>query len=241
MCTKSVTAVILYGFLPHLFVLLWYNCTAIVLSLFHCVTAVLLCGRLRTCCLHRLQCRILHCNISLLRIVVLLCYCFATVVLLLCYYYVTIVLLLLPSGRYRDLSSNLKTYTTLNQLPAELKDEMQEHLKLKFNNQEASDDQVLYCQPLSAASVWVCVLPAVSHCRPLLLVLLDSFQTQMQVRIQHESSWQAPSHAVALALFVRSCFYWVRALHCCCDAAAATLYAADRCYQSIPPPSDGAS
>lgn len=30
----------------------------------------------------------------------------------------------------------------LNQLPAELKDEMQEHLRLKFNHQEASDDQV---------------------------------------------------------------------------------------------------
>jgi hypothetical protein len=75
------------------------------------------------------------------------------------------VLLLLPSGRYRDLSSNLKTYTTLNQLPAELKDEMQEHLKLKFNNQEASDDQVLYCQPLSAACVCVCVCAAC--CEPL--------------------------------------------------------------------------
>ena len=33
----------------------------------------------------------------------------------------------------------------LNQLPAELKDEMQEHLRLKFNNQEASDDQVGVC------------------------------------------------------------------------------------------------
>jgi hypothetical protein len=30
----------------------------------------------------------------------------------------------------------------MNQLPAELKDEMQEHLRLKFNHQEASDDQV---------------------------------------------------------------------------------------------------
>lgn len=30
----------------------------------------------------------------------------------------------------------------LNQLPPELKDEMQEHLRLKFNHQEASDDQV---------------------------------------------------------------------------------------------------
>jgi hypothetical protein len=30
----------------------------------------------------------------------------------------------------------------LNQLPAALKDEMQEHLRLKFNHQEASDDQV---------------------------------------------------------------------------------------------------
>lgn len=105
---------------------------------------------------------------------------------------------------------------------------MQEHLKLKFNNQEASDDQVLYCQPLSAASVWVCVRPAVSHCRPLLLVLLDPFQTQMQVRIQHESSWQAPSHAVALALFVRSCFCWVRALlmllpHCMLLTGAVNL------------------
>eukprot|EP00775_Hariotina_reticulata_P010172 gene10172-10332_t len=51
------------------------------------------------------------------------------------------------TGRYRDLSSNLKTYSTLNQLPAQLKDEMQEHLKLKFNNQEASDDQVLSIYP----------------------------------------------------------------------------------------------
>ncbi|KAF6256108.1 hypothetical protein COO60DRAFT_1702472 [Scenedesmus sp. NREL 46B-D3] len=51
------------------------------------------------------------------------------------------------TGRYRDLSSNLKTYTTLNQLPPELKDEMQEHLRLKFNNQEASDDQVLSIYP----------------------------------------------------------------------------------------------
>jgi hypothetical protein len=45
---------------------------------------------------------------------------------------------------YRDLSSNLKTYSTLNQLPPALKDEMQEHLRLKFNHQEASDDQVCY-------------------------------------------------------------------------------------------------
>jgi hypothetical protein len=36
----------------------------------------------------------------------------------------------------------LKTYSTLNQLPPALKDEMQEHLRLKFNHQEASDDQV---------------------------------------------------------------------------------------------------
>jgi hypothetical protein len=49
---------------------------------------------------------------------------------------------LLFSCSYRDLSSNLKTYSTLNKLPPELKDEMQEHLRLKFNHQEASDDQV---------------------------------------------------------------------------------------------------
>jgi hypothetical protein len=54
-----------------------------------------------------------------------------------------LLLLLSASPRsYRDLSSNLKTYSTLNQLPPELKDEMQEHLRLKFNHQEASDDQV---------------------------------------------------------------------------------------------------
>uniref|UniRef100_A0A383VAB8 Cyclic nucleotide-binding domain-containing protein n=1 Tax=Tetradesmus obliquus TaxID=3088 RepID=A0A383VAB8_TETOB len=51
------------------------------------------------------------------------------------------------TGRYRDLSSNLKTYSTLNALPPELKDEMQEHLRLKFNHQEASDDQVLSIYP----------------------------------------------------------------------------------------------
>jgi hypothetical protein len=49
---------------------------------------------------------------------------------------------LVTACSYRDLSSNLKTYSTLNQLPPELKDEMQEHLRLKFNHQEASDDQV---------------------------------------------------------------------------------------------------
>lgn len=40
------------------------------------------------------------------------------------------------------LAQHLVPRSMLNQLPAELKDEMQEHLRLKFNNQEASDDQV---------------------------------------------------------------------------------------------------
>ena len=46
------------------------------------------------------------------------------------------------TGRYRDLSSNLRAYSALNNLPQELKDTMQEHLRLSFSNSEASDDQV---------------------------------------------------------------------------------------------------
>lgn len=47
----------------------------------------------------------------------------------------------------------------MNQLPSELKDEMQEHLRLKFNHQEASDDQV-------GALTWQGTAPAFSTYRP---------------------------------------------------------------------------
>ena len=48
---------------------------------------------------------------------------------------------------YRDLSANLRTYSATNDLPPELKTTMQEHLRLSFNNREASDEQVLSIYP----------------------------------------------------------------------------------------------
>lgn len=47
-------------------------------------------------------------------------------------------------SRYRDLSANLKAYSALNNLPPELKETMQEHLRLSFSSSEASDDQVCF-------------------------------------------------------------------------------------------------
>jgi hypothetical protein len=46
-------------------------------------------------------------------------------------------------GRFRDRSSSLRAYASLNDLPASLTDSMQDHLRLHFNSEEASDEQVL--------------------------------------------------------------------------------------------------
>ncbi|KIY97752.1 Potassium channel AKT1 [Monoraphidium neglectum] len=45
------------------------------------------------------------------------------------------------TGRYRDMSANLRAYSALNNLPQDLKDTMQEHLRLSFSSSDASDDQ----------------------------------------------------------------------------------------------------
>ncbi|KAK9791836.1 hypothetical protein WJX73_006514 [Symbiochloris irregularis] len=51
------------------------------------------------------------------------------------------------TGRYRDRSMHLKNFSQANQLPQDLKDSMQEHLKLHFSNEEASDEAVLSIYP----------------------------------------------------------------------------------------------
>ncbi|KAK9903334.1 hypothetical protein WJX75_003130 [Coccomyxa subellipsoidea] len=51
------------------------------------------------------------------------------------------------TGRYRDLSTNLKEYIAVNEIPEDLNDSMHSHLRLHFNNEEASDEQVLHIFP----------------------------------------------------------------------------------------------
>ena len=46
------------------------------------------------------------------------------------------------TGRFRDRSSNIKAYTRVNNVPRSLHLAMLEHLRLHFNNEEASDEQV---------------------------------------------------------------------------------------------------
>ena len=47
------------------------------------------------------------------------------------------------TGRFRERSSNIKAYTRVNNVPRPLHLAMLEHLRLHFNNEEASDEQVL--------------------------------------------------------------------------------------------------
>ncbi|CAL5221935.1 g4209 [Coccomyxa viridis] len=51
------------------------------------------------------------------------------------------------TGRYRDLTTHLKDYIKVNEIPPDLNDSMQSHLRLHFNNEEASDEQVLVIFP----------------------------------------------------------------------------------------------
>ncbi|KAK9804415.1 hypothetical protein WJX72_011623 [[Myrmecia] bisecta] len=51
------------------------------------------------------------------------------------------------TGKYRMRSGNLELYSRLNNLPPELRDSMQSHLRLQFNNEEAADEQVLAIYP----------------------------------------------------------------------------------------------
>ncbi|CAL8465533.1 g5069 [Coccomyxa elongata] len=51
------------------------------------------------------------------------------------------------TGRYRDLSTNLKEYINVNEIPDDLNGSMHSHLRLHFNNEEASDEQVLHIFP----------------------------------------------------------------------------------------------
>jgi len=46
------------------------------------------------------------------------------------------------TGSYREQSANLNQYTQANRIPSELKESMQEHLRLHFDTQDASDEQV---------------------------------------------------------------------------------------------------
>lgn len=51
------------------------------------------------------------------------------------------------AGHFRELSANLKHYSVVNDLPEELKDTMQDHLKLNFNCEDVSDEKVLSIYP----------------------------------------------------------------------------------------------
>ena len=51
------------------------------------------------------------------------------------------------TGKYRDQSAHLRQYTQANNIPVELKESMQEHLRLHFDTQEASDEQILSTFP----------------------------------------------------------------------------------------------
>ncbi|BDA49938.1 probable potassium channel AKT2 [Coccomyxa sp. Obi] len=51
------------------------------------------------------------------------------------------------TGIFWDLSTNLKEYINVNEIPDDLKDSMHSHLRLHFNNEEASDEQVLHIFP----------------------------------------------------------------------------------------------
>ena len=51
------------------------------------------------------------------------------------------------TGKYRDQSANLRQFTAANRLPTELRDSLQEHLRLHFDTSEVSDEQVLSIFP----------------------------------------------------------------------------------------------
>ncbi|PSC71927.1 potassium channel SKOR [Micractinium conductrix] len=51
------------------------------------------------------------------------------------------------TGNFREQSANLIQYTQTNRIPPELKESMQEHLRLHFDTQDASDEQVLSIFP----------------------------------------------------------------------------------------------
>lgn len=51
------------------------------------------------------------------------------------------------TGQYRQRASNLKQYSSVNGIKPILRQEMQEHLRLHFNNEEAADEQVLGIYP----------------------------------------------------------------------------------------------
>lgn len=168
----------------------------------------------------------------------------------------TITLLVVKSdertGRYRDMSSNLKTYSTLNRLPQvragcgrlrrtgcgchrthmpwllltarttackqtlsdvralscmllagaglltqELKDEMQEHLRLKFNNQEASDEQVRVSGTAAASagccaatmSACSCSHGGLAHTWPLCCALACPFCACSMLLLPRHAAW----------------------------------------------------
>jgi hypothetical protein len=69
------------------------------------------------------------------------------------------------------MSANLRAYSALNNLPQDLKDTMQEHLRLSFSSSDASDDQVgsltvkrlvWFC--VCAGHVYLCVYVCVCVC-----------------------------------------------------------------------------
>ncbi|GAX74508.1 hypothetical protein CEUSTIGMA_g1957.t1 [Chlamydomonas eustigma] len=51
------------------------------------------------------------------------------------------------TGKYRDQSANLREFTSTHSLPADLKESLQEHLRLHFDTSEASEEQVLSVYP----------------------------------------------------------------------------------------------
>lgn len=51
------------------------------------------------------------------------------------------------TGNFRERSANLNQYTQTNHIPSELRESMQEHLRLHFDTENASDEQVLSIFP----------------------------------------------------------------------------------------------
>jgi hypothetical protein len=66
------------------------------------------------------------------------------------------------TGNFRERSANLNLYTQTNRIPSELKESMQEHLRLHFDTQDASDEQASH--DLRTSAVWWCDAALAATC-----------------------------------------------------------------------------
>jgi hypothetical protein len=57
------------------------------------------------------------------------------------------------TGNFRERSANLNQYTQTNHIPSELRESMQEHLRLHFDTENASDEQARrHCSAAEASA-----------------------------------------------------------------------------------------